>query len=239
MRVAVCDDEKSSLELAGELLEELCGELFGGAAIDLYTDNLKMLKAHEREQYDIVVMDIQMQPVDGFQAAQRLAQSERPCRLIFLSSKEELVFQSFRYEPVYFVRKGSRERERSELKRALKRIQEKLLKQMVICVLDGEGMRTKLPVPDIAYIESSHNDLRYVTVSGSAYRLRRTMEEEERNLERYGFLRIHRAFLVNLAQIASIKPNASQVKLKSGELLNVGKNYRKALGEKFGAEGEA
>lgn len=238
MRVAVCDDERVSLLLAGEMVEKLCREIFGEVSLDLYEDNGEMLKAHEKEAYDIVVMDIQMQPLDGFEAAERLAASGYMCRLIFLSSKEELVFQSFRYEPVYFVRKQNKERMEAELRRALLRIREKQKGGAFLWVMDREGMGMRIPVTRIAYIESSHNDLKYVTLSGEEYRLRKTMEEEERNLEKYGFLRIHRAFLVNRAQVAGMKPNASQIRLKSGELLNVGKSYRKALSGIFGPEGE-
>lgn len=237
MRVAVCDDEEESLRLAAALLKEQCGELFGETVIHLYTENSKMLEEHARYPYDIVVMDIRMEPVDGFEAAERLSESAKPCRLIFLSSREELVFQSFRYEPVYFVRKGTRERMEPELKRALMRIRGKYLQKVFLQVMNEAGLLEKIAVADIAYVESSRNYLLYHSVSGKSYRQRKTMEEEERSLSQYGFLRIHRAYLVNLSQIAQMRSNAGQIRLRSGELLPVGKAYRQRLQEKFGEEG--
>ena len=63
--------------------------------------------------------------------------------------------------------------------------------------------------------------------------LRKTMEEEEQSLGGFGFLRIHRAFLVNREYVMQMKPNASEVRMKSGTILEVGKHYRPAVMEYF------
>ncbi|MBO5279284.1 MAG: response regulator transcription factor [Lachnospiraceae bacterium] len=233
MRIAVCDDEALFLEQAISLLKKLCPQYFDDIGIDGYTDNVKMLLQHEKEPYDIVVMDIQMSPLDGFAAAERLSQMEHECKLIFFSSKEELVFQSFHYEPVYFVRKGSEERIAAELARALKRIQEKYYKRVCLYFPDKSGMVKRVPVAELEYVESSRNYLMYHTVSGGEGRLRKTMEEEEQNLGSYGFLRIHRAFLVNREYVVQMKPNASEIRMKSGKVLEVGKHYRQTVMEYF------
>lgn len=237
MRIAVCDDEEQFLAQAEELLRELCPNYFGGTindtiVIDRYTDNLKMLLQHEKEPYDIVLMDIKMPVLDGFMAAERLSAAGRECKLIFFSSKEELVFQSFQYEPVYFVRKGGAERMRAELSRALKRIREKYDKRVFLYFPDKNGMMERVPVTEIESIQSDRNYLIYSTLSGREYRQRKTMEEEEQSLKEYGFLRIHRAFLVNSNYVARIRQNGSEVQMKSGKLLKVGRNYRQAA-EKF------
>lgn len=229
MKIAVCDDEELFVRQAERLLARLSPQFFEDVSIDGYTDNVRMLLQHEREPYDIVVMDIQMPGIDGFMAAERLSGAGHECRLIFFSSKEELVFQSFQYEPVYFVRKGSAERMEAELSRALKKIQEKYYKKIYLSFPDKDGMLERVPVMDIESVQSDRNYLSYFTAAGKKYRLRRTMEEEEKNLKGYGFLRIHRAFLVNRRHVVQVKQNISEVKLTSGEILKVGKSYREAV----------
>lgn len=237
MRVAICEDEEPFLMLAERLLAELCPEFFEDVKIDGYTNNIAMLLQHEKEPYDIVVMDIQMPMMDGFAAAERLSEMEHECKLIFFSSKEELVFQSFHYEPVYFVRKGSIERMRAELSRALKRIQEKYYKRLYLNLSDKNGMIERVSITEIESIQSDRNYLVYNTLSGKDYRQRKTMEEEEQNLRRYGFLRIHRAFMVNVHYVVQIKQNLSEVRLKSGNIFKIGQSYRRTV-EKYFRETE-
>ncbi len=229
MRIAVCDDEEIILRQIRELLGRIAGDFFGQVEIQCYTDNRVMLEEHGKEGFDIVILDIQMGPLDGFQTAERLSGMEHPCKLIFLSSKEELVFQSFSYEPVYFVRKGSPDRMEEELRRSFKRIREKLNREIYLSFTDQDDMIVKVSLTEIESVQSSRNYLLYYTVDGRSFRQRGTMEEEEKSLGKYGFVRIHRAFLVNGSHVVQIKRGLRAVRLKSGMLLEVGRNYREQV----------
>ncbi len=55
------------------------------------------------------------------------------------------------------------------------------------------------------------------------------MEEEEKALAKYGFIRIHRAFLINRSHVVQIKRGLRAVQLKSGTLLEIGRNYREQV----------
>lgn len=233
MRIAVCDDEEIILQQVRELLARVAGEYFEPVEVDCYSDNGKMLEEHEKNGYDIVILDIQMGPPDGFQTAERLSKMEHRCKLIFLSSKEELVFQSFSYEPVYFVRKGSLNRMEEEFCRSFKRIREKLNREIYLSFTDQDDMIVKVPLTEIESVQSSRNYLLYYTVDGRSFRQRGTMEEEEKSLGKYGFIRIHRAFLINMSHVAQIKRGLRGVQLKSGMLLEIGRNYREQVQQKL------
>lgn len=229
MRIAICDDEEIILQQVRELLARVAGEYFERAEIDCYSDNRKMLEEHEKNPYGIVVLDIQMGPLDGFQTAEWLSEMEHRCKLIFLSSKEELVFQSFSYEPVYFVRKGSPDRMVEEFRRSFQRIREKLNSEIYLSFTNQDDMIEKVPLTEIESIQSSRNYLLYYTADGRNFRQRRTMEEEEKALGKYGFIRIHRAFLINRSHVVQIKRGLRAVQLRSGMLLEIGRNYREQV----------
>lgn len=233
MRIALCDDEEITLQQIRKLLIRIAKEYFENVAIDCYQDNYRMLKEHERAAYDIVVLDIQMEPLDGFQTAERLSQMEHRCKLIFLSSKEELVFQSFSYEPVYFVRKGSMDRMEEEFRRSFRRIREKRNSEIYLSFTNSDDMIEKIALTEIESIQSSRNYLLYYTVDGRIFRQRKTMEEEEQALSRFGFVRIHRAFLINEGNVVQVKRSLRAVQLKSGTLLEIGRNYREQVLRKF------
>lgn len=233
MRIAVCDDEEIVLRQVRELLGRIAGDYFDGVEIDCYQDNGEMLETHQGNGYDIVILDIQMGSLDGFWAAERLSGMEHQCRLIFLSSKEELVFQSFSYEPVYFVRKGPLGRMEEEFRRSFKRIREKLNREIYLSFTGQDDMMVKVPLTEIESVQSSRNYLLYYTVDGRVFRQRGTMEEEEKTLGKYGFIRIHRAFLVNEGHVSQVKRGLRGVLLRSGTLLEIGRNYREQVQRKF------
>ena len=229
MRIAICDDEEIVLRQMRELLKRVAGEYFEQVEIDCYPDNREMLEEHKKNAYDIVVLDIQMGPPDGFQTAERLSKMGHHCKLIFLSSKEELVFQSFSYEPVYFVRKGSPDRMEEEFRRSFQRIREKLNREIYLFFTNEDDMIEKVSLTEIESIQSNRNYLLYYTADGRTFRQRRTMEEEEKALKKYGFIRIHRAFLINRSHVAQVKKGLRAVQLKSGTLLEIGRNYREQV----------
>lgn len=233
MRIAVCDDEEMFLGQTCELLGRIAGDYFGQVEIQCYVDNGEMLEEHGRNGFDIVILDIQMGPLDGFQAAERLSGMKHPCKLIFLSSKEELVFQSFSYEPVYFVRKGLPDRMEEEFRRSFKRIREKRNRDIYLSFTDEDDMIVKVSLTEIESVQSSRNYLLYFTVDGRVFRQRGTMEEEEKALGQYGFVRIHRAFLVNGSHVEQVKRGLRAVQLKSGALLEIGRSYREQVKQKL------
>lgn len=234
MRIALCDDEIVILRQISELLGRIAGEYFGKVEIACHSDGNTLLAAQEEDGYDIVILDIQMKPLDGFQIAERLSREKKQFKLIFLSSREELVFQSFFYEPVYFVRKGTLDRMEEEFRRSFRRIREKLNGEIYLSLVSPEDdMLEKVFLKDIESIQSSRNYLLYYTVDGRVYRLRRTMEEEERELSRHGFIRIHRAYLINESHVIQIKRNLREVQLRSGSMLEIGRSYREQMSQRF------
>ena len=67
----------------------------------------------------------------------------------------------------------------------------------------SERKSVTLRLSDIAYVESNDTEVRIVTTAGDAYRNKTGISQWE-NLLGGGFLRIHRAFLVNLGQVDQI-----------------------------------
>lgn len=67
-----------------------------------------------RVPYDIVLLDIQMGEVSGFMLAEELYKITGGENIIFVSSMENLVFESIHFRPFRFVRKSHLEEELTE-----------------------------------------------------------------------------------------------------------------------------
>lgn len=100
------------------------------------------------------------------------------------------------------------------------------------------GREFLLAADEIEWLQASGN---YVNlhVRGHAYPLRSTIGGIEEKLDPTRFARVHRSYIVNLDQVASIEPldtGDARVHLKHGQVLPVSRRFRGALRERFGAE---
>jgi len=80
----------------------------------------------------------------------------------------------------------------------------------------------KVSMDVILYFESEGNYLRLVTDSGE-YRFRETLYAVENALAEYGFVRIHKGFLVNQAAVQLL--GKEELTLRNEESLPIGKSY--------------
>lgn len=104
MYLAICDDD---ILLCANLRRKLAAFDTGGNKlfVDEYHSGEELLKGACRCNYDAVFLDLYMEGMSGFDTAKALAERKSEARIIFLTSNESLVFDSFEYQPFYFLRK--------------------------------------------------------------------------------------------------------------------------------------
>ena len=72
-RVAICDDEKSSAAVAAGLLEKYRKEKSGLAfKVDVFNSSIELLGAMEEESYDIYILDIYIDKMNGIEVAEAI-----------------------------------------------------------------------------------------------------------------------------------------------------------------------
>ena len=91
LKILVVDDEAFSLNLSVRVLNDLCCNKVitaenGMVAID------HLISA--REPVDIIICDLKMPEMDGFEFMQYLAENDYTCGLIFLSGKGEYMLEA-------------------------------------------------------------------------------------------------------------------------------------------------
>lgn len=123
--IAVCDDDGCFAGLFATMIEKTLGKLEQSCSVKIFTNARDCCAAAETGGFDLIFLDIEMNDMDGFSAARRIrfcgtdGQREDGPFLIFVSSHENLVFDAYEFEPLWFLPK---ERVSSELERALKKV---------------------------------------------------------------------------------------------------------------------
>ena len=211
MKVLLVDDETPARERLRRLLSELPGYQICGEA----GNGIAALATIEREQPDIVLLDIRMPGMDGLETAYRLAKLDNPPAVIFTTAYGEHALEAFDVQAIGYLLKPIR---KEHLAAALAKAR-MLNRAQLANLIETEtaGQRTfisarladrleRIPIDDVIYFQASH---KYVTVR---HRYGETIIEEPlTSLETKfasRFLRIHRNALAAKAYLAGLEKTA-------------------------------
>ena len=192
MDIAVVDDEKAIREHIRALFEEQQP----GSNIEAYAGGEELLASGKR--FDIVFLDIQMDGMNGIEAARKLRERQEDTVLIFITGIKEYVFDALDLYAFHYLLKPVDEGKFAEvLEKAAGEARKKKEKRCLF-------IRTRnltLDQSDILYIESRAKKLEIHTAGADkAIEIYAAMDELEGQLGEE-FYRCHRAYIVNMAHI--------------------------------------
>jgi DNA-binding response OmpR family regulator len=90
-KIMVVDDEADLTMLCGIALE------YYGFKVDTFTDPQKALSNYKPGYYDLVILDIMMPKMDGFQLYNEIKKKDQKAKVCFLTASE-LYYEQFRKE---------------------------------------------------------------------------------------------------------------------------------------------
>lgn len=223
MQIFICDDELQMLSH----IETKVLECLPYSDVRVFSSGLDLLHSLDTEPCDILLLDIDMPDITGLEIARHLAPGEKRPLLLFVTSHDELVYDSFQYHPFAFLRKSCFDMEiRAALTDCLQELEHR---ERHFC-FRSEGNRVCLFLSDILYFEADGNYLKLFSKTGQ-HRFRSTIASVENTLTDCGFIRIHKGFLINQAAVRLW--GAERAELFDGTMLPIGKSYTKTAREQF------
>lgn len=234
IKIAVCDDDKKfaayekqeisrvlNLQypyLKYELAEynsgqALLGDIMAGAAVD------------------VVMLDIELKEESGFEIATALNHISTDFCIVFVTSHDNLVYDSFTCYPSGFVRKDLFAR---EFKQTLYRIINKLIETKNMLHFGPEQDGYDVAVSDIFYVEVFDHEM-LVHFREGEIKVRDKMTNHEKVLSSLHFIKICRGCMVNMRYIYSVDGAeitlCNQVKVLASRRLvkTVDERYREYL----------
>jgi two-component system LytT family response regulator len=212
VRALICEDEPLAVRAIREYLRgvdwiDIVGEARNGK---------EALRLIHKLEPDLVFMDVRMPGMTGVEVVQ--AVEHRPA-VVFTTAFDEYAIPAFDLGAVdYLVKPFGRDR----LLETLDRVRVRLVGQgraaggeappadastrqfAVRFFARHKGVTVPVPVSEIRRIEAVAGGVALVTPAGS-FELDGTLAEVEKRLDPRDFVRVHRAHLVNLAHVTSIR----------------------------------
>lgn len=229
MRIAVCDDEKFYREKITALLQKYLSDHTLDSAIDIFCSGEEFLsQSSNAVKYDIVFMDINMEQTDGIETAMRIRAFQSNTYIVFVTAFIKYVLDGYKVDAVRYIMKDTLDAAIPECMDAI--FQKMQLRQVSFSFMEGEK---RLYTDNLYYVESNkHKSVFYYQEEGlTKYQMYEKLDNIEKLLENFGFLRIHKSYLVNMKHIRKISNYI--VKLRTGEELPIPRIRYQAVKQAF------
>jgi two-component system LytT family response regulator len=219
IRAVVVDDE----ELGRDRLQSLLGEQSDVEIVGVCADGTSAVEMIEREQPDLVFLDVQMPGMDGFEVIENLDPSRLPA-VVFVTAHDGHAIRAFEIHALDFLLKPF---DQTRFEKALERARTQLaakqgqvIDSRLVSLLEELREERKYPerlivkssgrvffvrAEEIDWVEASGNYVK-VHTKADAHLLRESMKNMEGKLDPKTFVRIHRSAIVNIDRIKELEP---------------------------------
>lgn len=233
MRIAICDDEQMFLDLIrGILIKEFKNHSIDCEIITFKTCK-EFLSSHRINNFDIVFLDIIMPEMNGFEAAKEIRKISEKTYVIFVTTENSLVYDSFEFQPFYFVPKGTEKFIEERLTLVVNKLVIRFLADKQISLPLPYSKNILLAPMQIKYLRSSANYTEYILANNSVVKTRQKLDDAMTVLSKNIFSRIHKSYAVNMRYIKTIDYSSYGLLLDDDTFLNISRKYKNDLEEAY------
>ena len=203
LKILLVDDDLDAMSITRRALELFDNAMIVGEAYS----GMEAMEFVKKNAVDLVLLDIEMQDMSGFDVASYLHNSYPKIQYVFLTGYTDFAVDGYAYQPLSFLVKPISV---SRLERILELAEEK-------CSAAAEPSATHRQIglhvdarleivdaSDVIYLETVGRKVRVVCRGGRVLDSTETLKKLYAIFEDYGFYRCHQSFAVQLDQIESI-----------------------------------
>lgn len=221
MRIGILEDEHAVAEKIKSYVVEYFGGLGKEAEVFTYSDAFGLLENYHAD-LDVLFMDIQMNLMNGMEAAKLIRQSDPHVIIVFVTNLAQYAVEGYAVNAFDFILKPVDYKGFSmKLDRICKELDHKKPNEF-INVKTKEGI-TRLNISDVSFIEVRAHNLIY-HAGGESYTTRGVLKNVAQELEKHYFSLCNSCYLVNLAYVRKVNKT---VLLSTGDELLVSQGKRK------------
>ena len=221
-KVYICDDEESVCSSISGYLDKLQSEAGEAFQVRIFHSGEALLYGMTEEP-DVVLLDIRMQGMNGMDAAHELRARGKRTALVFITTMTQYAIEGYQVHAFGFLRKPL---EYS----AFKRVMEDLLVHLRRAqgstweVRNGADSRV-LSTNDILCLEVYGHSVTVKLCDGSSLPCTVTLKKAQEQLEKMGFFRCHKSYILNLGKVQQI--DVETVTLSGGLVIPLSRHRRK------------
>lgn len=225
--IAICEDSREQQQIIENYITK--NKIVTDYKISKFDSGESLVAAYQDdERFAIILLDMQMNELDGIQTAEIIRKYDKDCMIIIITSIIEYAAEGYSINAFDFILKPVQEEKFNLiLGKAIKKLKNKINKTYVIQMRD----KTKIiKLSDIIYIESDRRNI-IMHCEEESLVSNENIGKVEIRLEDEAFIRISRYYIVNMHYIEEI--GIKNIILTSGQSLNFSDKYRDSIKKKY------
>lgn len=224
MNIAITDDLDSDREILKAMIMKFMRENNAEAELFEYSSAEKLLDDLRPGFFDLIFLDIYMDDMNGIDAAKRIYNADKNCRIIFLTTANCFAAESYDVNAAYYMIKPPSE---EKLFPVIKKcIGDMISESKKLCVISKRAS-VQIPFSSILYVDVSgravriHLADRIVNADRGFYNVAAPLLEDER------FIECYKGVAVNMEHIK--RQIDDDFILDNGERIPISKRKKKEL----------
>lgn len=222
MRIAICDDEETDLLLLKKAV--LAFDHTGTYEVYAFSSAAALYEAGKDTEFDIAILDIEMDPPNGYDVAKKLIQKDPAPIIIFLTNSMAYTLRGYGVAFRYLTKPV----EQSQLDNALSAaVKEASAKRFVFTV---EGSSHVIRMDDIFYFEVFNHHTILHTMD-QVFQFRATLKEILPQLPVGYFGSPHQSYIINFNHVKTAM--SKEIHLTNGEVVPISRRKQQDFENQF------
>ncbi|MEG0169968.1 MAG: LytTR family DNA-binding domain-containing protein [Erysipelotrichaceae bacterium] len=219
LNILICDDDIEFIPVLKERIIESFLKVF---ELQVYTFSNPNDVLLNLKKFDFAFLDIDMPNISGFDLSNFISNFNQSVKIIFVSSKNELVYDSFKFRAYDFITKDNLNEISTKCKFWISDIIPKKYEYRYL------GGTIAIDLVSIICVYKNVNDI-YIVTTNETYKERMKISEilEVLNKIEYCFIQPHRSIIINLNHVIDILNN--EIILTNGDQILIPKLNRKKI----------
>lgn len=198
MNIGICDDEKEYRNVIRQNCERYAVNNSLQFTYKIFMSGEQLIEFNE--EIDILFLDIEMSGMSGIKIMELLEGRDSIRRIIFVSSHDEYIFDTYSAKTRGFVRKPILF---DEFKKRMNKVICEITEDKVY-MFETDGEKKYIKLNDLIYFKGMGNYVRVIGLN-EEYTVYGNIKYWNEQLKESGIVRVHKSYMVNLRYVRNWK----------------------------------
>lgn len=201
LEIAICDDDKTELEVIKAMINDHCKKIHLQVIISLFESGYNLLKSPKK--FHAIFLDIQMEPLDGIQTAIEIRKKDKHTKIVYVTNFSNYKTDAFTVRAFGYIVKPVTYKQIGDQIDDVIAYSYQESQRITYTFNTNTGIKT-IDTKDIYYFES-YNHKTKVQCKNIHYIISDSIINIFDKFKPYGFAMPHKSFVINFLHVSSIK----------------------------------